>query len=130
VLNTLREQGLVPTLRKVKERLKAPTSLGYSCAGTVVAVGPEVDEFHVSERVACIGEGVATHAEYNAVPRNLVVRVPAGVSLDAASAISSISPSFSRAACRSRSRPSPPRIPRARRRAGPSQCASPTAVSG
>jgi hypothetical protein len=102
VLNTLREQGLVPTLRKVKERLKAPTSLGYSCAGTVVAVGPEVDEFHVSERVACIGEGVATHAEYNAVPRNLVVRVPAGVSLDAASAISSISPSFSRAACRSR----------------------------
>jgi polar amino acid transport system substrate-binding protein len=85
VLNTLREQGLVPTLRKVQERLKAPTSLGYSCAGTVVAVGSEVDEFHAGERVACIGEGVATHAEYNAVPRNLVVRVPAGVSLEAAS---------------------------------------------
>lgn len=85
VLATLRSQGLVPTLRKVQERLKAPTTLGYSCAGTVVAVGAEVDEFRVDERVACIGEGVATHAEYNAVPRNLVVRVPGGVSLEAAS---------------------------------------------
>jgi len=85
VLNTLREQGLVPTLRKVQERLKAPTTLGYSCAGTVVAVGSDVDEFRVDDRVACIGEGVATHAEYNAVPRNLVVHIPAGVSLEAAS---------------------------------------------
>ena len=85
VLATLRSQGLVPTLRKVQERLKAPTTLGYSCAGTVVALGADVEEFRVDERVACIGEGVATHAEYNAVPRNLVARVPDGVSLEAAS---------------------------------------------
>src|SRR2546422_4439965 len=85
VLNTLKEQGLIPTLRKVQERLKAPATLGYSCAGTVMAVGSQVDEFRVGDRVACIGEGVATHAEYNAVPRNLVVRVPANVSLEAAS---------------------------------------------
>ena len=86
VLNTLREQGLVPTIRKVQERLKAPTSLGYSCAGTVVEAGASVDEFHPGDRVAAIGEGLATHAEYNAVPRNLVVAVPAGVSMEAASA--------------------------------------------
>src|SRR5712664_2402880 len=79
VLNTLREQGLVPTFRKVQERLKAPATLGSRCAGS------EVEEFRVDDRVACIGEGVATHAEYNAVPRNLVVRVPAKVSLEAAS---------------------------------------------
>jgi polar amino acid transport system substrate-binding protein len=85
VLNTLREQGLVPTLRKVRERLKAPATLGYSCAGTVVEVGSDVDEFRADDRVACIGEGAATHAEYNAVPRNLVVRVPPSVSLEAAS---------------------------------------------
>jgi polar amino acid transport system substrate-binding protein len=85
VLNTLREQGLLPTLRKVQERLKAPTTLGYSCAGTVVSVGAQVEEFRAGDRVACIGEGMATHAEYNAVPRNLVVRVPDGVSLEAAS---------------------------------------------
>ncbi len=86
VLNTLREQGLIPTLRKVQERLKAPTTLGYSCSGTVVSVGSHAEEFRVGDRVACIGEGMATHAEYNAVPRNLVVRVPDSVSLEAASA--------------------------------------------
>src|SRR5258708_3172624 len=85
VLSTLKEQGLIPTIRKVRERLNAPSTLGYSCAGTVVTVGSQVDEFRVGDRVACIGEGLATHAEYNAVPRNLVVRVPANVSLEAAS---------------------------------------------
>jgi predicted dehydrogenase/NADPH:quinone reductase-like Zn-dependent oxidoreductase len=85
VLSTLKEQGLLPTLRKVQERLKAPTTLGYSCSGTVVSVGSQVDEFRVGDRVACVGEGVATHAEYNAVSRNLVVPVPANVSLEAAS---------------------------------------------
>jgi polar amino acid transport system substrate-binding protein len=86
VLDTLREQGLAATFRKVQERLKAPTTLGYSCAGILVGVGSQVNELRVGDRVACIGEGVATHAEYNAVPRNLVVRVPANVSLEAASA--------------------------------------------
>ncbi len=85
VLDTFREQGLVSTLRKVQERLRAPSTLGYSCAGTVVAVGSQAGEFRVGERVACIGEGVATHAEYNAVPRNLLAPVPANVSLDVAS---------------------------------------------
>ena len=85
VLQTLREQGLIPTIRKVQERLKAPTTLGYSCSGTVEAVGSQVEEFRVGDRVACIGEGLATHAEYNSVPRNLVVPVPPGVSLEAAS---------------------------------------------
>jgi predicted dehydrogenase/threonine dehydrogenase-like Zn-dependent dehydrogenase len=86
VLQTLKEQGLIPTLRKVRERLAAPATLGYSCAGTVVAVGQDVDEFSVGDRVAAIGEGLATHAEYNTVPRNLVAHVPAGVPLDLASA--------------------------------------------
>ncbi len=85
VLNTLKEQGVMPTVRKVQERLKSPATLGYSCAGTVAAVGANVEEFRVGDRVAAIGEGVATHAEYNAVPRNLVVAVPAGVPLDFAS---------------------------------------------
>ena len=47
VLDTFREQGLVSTLRKVQERLRAPNTLGYSCAGTVVAVGSQVAEFRV-----------------------------------------------------------------------------------
>jgi predicted dehydrogenase/threonine dehydrogenase-like Zn-dependent dehydrogenase len=85
VIQTLREQGLGPTIRKVQERLRAPTTLGYSCAGVVTAVGSQIDEFRVGDRVACIGEAVATHAEYNTVPRTLVASVPSGVSLEAAS---------------------------------------------
>ncbi len=85
VLDTLREQGLGPTYRKVTERLRAPTTLGYSCAGVVEAVGERAGEFRVGDRVAAIGEGLATHAEYNSVPRNLVVHVPLQVSLEHAS---------------------------------------------
>ena len=85
VIQTVKEQGIGPTLRKVEERLSAPTTLGYSCAGTVAAVGSAVETFRVGDRVAAIGEGLATHAEYNAVPRNLVVAVPSAVSLELAS---------------------------------------------
>jgi predicted dehydrogenase/threonine dehydrogenase-like Zn-dependent dehydrogenase len=86
VIQTFKDQGLIPTIRKIQERLKSPTTLGYSCAGTVAAVGSQIDEFRVGDRVACIGETVATHAEYNAVPRTLVAPVPNNVSLEAASA--------------------------------------------
>ena len=85
VLQTLKEQGLGPTVRKIQERLLTPTTLGYSCAGLVARVGSQIDEFRVGDRVACIGETVATHAEYNAVPRTLVTPVPPNVSLEAAS---------------------------------------------
>src|SRR5262245_2731426 len=86
VVRTLREQGLGPTIRKVQERLKTPTTLGYSCAGSVVEVGLHTVDIRVGDLVACVGEGLATHAEYNAVPNNLVVPVPPNVSLEAASA--------------------------------------------
>jgi predicted dehydrogenase/threonine dehydrogenase-like Zn-dependent dehydrogenase len=85
VIQTLKEQGFGPTVRKVQERLRTPTTLGYSCAGVVAAVGSQVDEFRVGDRVACIGEAVATHAEYNAVPRTVLAPVPVNVSLEAAS---------------------------------------------
>jgi predicted dehydrogenase len=85
VLDTVREQGLVPTVRKVRERLQGPSTLGYSCSGVVEAVGDRVDRPRVGDLVAAIGEGVATHAEYNAVPRNLVALVPPGVGLEDAS---------------------------------------------
>ena len=50
-----------------------------------LAVGSNVDEFRIGDRVCAIGESVATHAESNAVPRNLVALVPDGVHLEAAS---------------------------------------------
>jgi predicted dehydrogenase/threonine dehydrogenase-like Zn-dependent dehydrogenase len=85
VLQTIKEQGIGPTIRKVQERLKSPTTLGYSCAGVVAAVGSKVDAFRVGDRVAAIGEAVATHAEYNVAPCTLVAHVPTNVSLEDAS---------------------------------------------
>ena len=56
VIQTVKEQGLGPTYRKVQERLKAPTTLGYSCAGFVVEVGSNVDEFRVGDRVCAVDD--------------------------------------------------------------------------
>ena len=84
VVQTVRDQGILATWRKVQERLKTPTTLGYSLSGTVVQVGSAIDDLAVGDRVACVGEGIATHAEYNAIPRTLVVPVPEAVGLEAA----------------------------------------------
>lgn len=59
-------------------------SLGYSLAGTVVSVGPDVLDLRPGDRVACSGSQCAYHCELVAVPRNLTVPVPDGVPLDRA----------------------------------------------
>src|SRR5213594_4241653 len=78
VLQNVRQNGILETYRKVMERLEALTPLGYSLAGTVEEVGRDIDEFHVGDRVVCAGEGIACHAEFVSVPKNLCVRVPEG----------------------------------------------------
>lgn len=80
-LQSVRQVGLRETVHKVQERLDALTPLGYSLAGTVQEVGDDVDEFSVGDRVACAGEGIACHAEFVSVPRNLCVAVPTEVEL-------------------------------------------------
>jgi len=81
VVQSVKQVGLVETYNKVRERLDALTSLGYSLAGMVVEVGGGIDEFAIGDRVACAGEGLACHAEFVAVPKNLCVHVPANVEL-------------------------------------------------
>jgi predicted dehydrogenase/NADPH:quinone reductase-like Zn-dependent oxidoreductase len=79
VLNTARQLGVVETYRMVQDRLDRPMTLGYSCAGEVIAVGEGVGDISPGMRVAAGGAGYASHAEIVAVPRNLVVPVPDGV---------------------------------------------------
>ncbi len=81
VLQSVSQVGLVETFNKVQERLDSLTPLGYSSVGTVVEVGAGIDSLSVGDRVACAGEGVACHAEYVFVPRNLCAPVPEGVEL-------------------------------------------------
>ena len=54
--------GIKDTYKMVKTKLDAPSSLGYSCSGTVVEVGSSVLNVKVGDRVSC-GGGAAAHAE-------------------------------------------------------------------
>ncbi len=85
VLDYARKNGVTSAYQKTKARLDNLAPLGYSCSGTVLAVGDEATEFRAGDRVACAGAGYASHSEINFVPRNLAVKIPDGVSLEAAS---------------------------------------------
>jgi predicted dehydrogenase/threonine dehydrogenase-like Zn-dependent dehydrogenase len=79
VLDSVAQQGAVTTYKKVVNRLDSYTPLGYSLCGVVVEVGRGADEFRVGQLVAAAGNEHALHAEYNWVPINLCVPVPASV---------------------------------------------------
>ena len=85
VLDKMKRDGILATLRTVRTRLDEPLALGYSCAGTVAEVGEGVTEFVPGDRVACAGSGYASHAEVVAVPKQLVAKIPEGVSFESAS---------------------------------------------
>ena len=65
-----RTNGLYDTYNIVMNKLNAPSSLGYCCAGEVIGVGGNVLDISIGDFVACGGAG-ATHSEINSVPRNL-----------------------------------------------------------
>ena len=87
VIQLMRDQGIARIYKQVKGKLDAGLPTGYSAAGTVVAVGPEVDGAAVGDRVACAGAGVANHAELIDVPVNLSVPIPEQLSFDAAATV-------------------------------------------
>jgi predicted dehydrogenase/threonine dehydrogenase-like Zn-dependent dehydrogenase len=76
VLSKIGRDGLFPTVSAVRSRLDQPGALGYSSAGTVVAVGEGVNGVDPGDRVACAGVNHAVHAEFACVPRLLMARIP------------------------------------------------------
>lgn len=76
VLDKMKTDGVIPTLEAVFNKLNQPLPLGYCNVGKVVAVGKGVSEFQVGDRVASNGN----HAEFVSVPKNLVAKIPEGVS--------------------------------------------------
>jgi predicted dehydrogenase/threonine dehydrogenase-like Zn-dependent dehydrogenase len=85
VFDFARTAGVKAAYQRVQSRLDSLAPLGYSCAGIVLAAGQGVQEFHPGDRVACAGAGYASHCEVNFIPKNLAVRVPETVPLEAAS---------------------------------------------
>jgi predicted dehydrogenase/threonine dehydrogenase-like Zn-dependent dehydrogenase len=76
VLSKVSRDGLLTTVSTVRSRLGQPSALGYSSAGTVVAVGEGVSDINPGDRVACAGAGHAMHAEFACIPRMLVAKIP------------------------------------------------------
>jgi predicted dehydrogenase/threonine dehydrogenase-like Zn-dependent dehydrogenase len=85
VLAKAQREGILPTIEATFNRLDRPMTLGYSSAGTITEVGAGMEGFAVGDRVACGGGGFAAHAEYDRVPRNLLVKLPAAVDFESAS---------------------------------------------
>ena len=80
VFEKIQSDGLIPTLEAVFRKLDQPLPLGYCHVGEVVAVGAGITDLAIGDRVASNGH----HAEMVCIPRNLVAKIPDGVSDDEA----------------------------------------------
>jgi polar amino acid transport system substrate-binding protein len=82
VIDNIKKEGLINTISKVKSKLESYKSLGYSAAGVVLE--SRCDKFRIGDRVACGGAGLAVHAEFLAIPKNLAVKIPDNVEFEQA----------------------------------------------
>lgn len=81
VFDKIKTDGLQPTMEAVFRKLGEPLPLGYCNAGEVVGVGEGVADFQIGDRVVSNGN----HAEVVCIPKNLVAKIPDGVSYEDAS---------------------------------------------
>ncbi len=80
VIEKCRNEGVLTTLRQVREQLDSPLTMGYSSAGVVLACGRGVQRFKPGDRVASNGP----HAEIVSVGKHLCALVPENVDFDQA----------------------------------------------
>lgn len=78
------ELGGVPARRANPDTSLPKRAFGYSNAGVVIGHGAGCEDIALGTRVACLGGGYALHSSHAAVPRNLAVPIPDGVSFEAA----------------------------------------------
>src|SRR5690625_86837 len=83
VIDMVKTSGLLRTYDLVMNKLEAPSPLGYSTAGEVIAVGEKVTSFKVGDYVACGGNS-ASHADVISLHERLVAKVPESVPLNQA----------------------------------------------
>lgn len=86
-LKMVAETGLSRTFDVAKGKIETGNQTGYSAAGIVEDTGAELQGIKPGMRVACAGAGIANHAEYICVPRNLLTPVPDEVDLASASTV-------------------------------------------
>lgn len=88
VLEMARSEGIRQAVAKLHGKLEEEFPTGYSLSGIVLAVGEGVTDLQPGDRVAAAGAGIANHAEYVDVPRNLVMHIPEGLDFALASTVS------------------------------------------
>ncbi len=80
LVEKIRQEGLLNAVGQALNKLDEPAPLGYSSAGTVLAVGAGVQDLKPGDRVASNGP----HAGVVVVPRHLCARIPDPVPFDQA----------------------------------------------
>ncbi|MES2188911.1 MAG: bi-domain-containing oxidoreductase [Pseudomonadota bacterium] len=80
VVEKVRTDGLLPTVRAVLNKLDQQLPMGYCNVGQVSQIGVGVSSFRVGDRVVSNGK----HAEVVSVPMNLCAKVPDKVTDDEA----------------------------------------------
>lgn len=86
-IEMVKSSGLKNTLNFIDDTQYALFATGYSVAGEVISVGPDVYDISPGQLVAAAGAQCAHHAEYVCVPRNLCCPVPQGLPLHLASTV-------------------------------------------
>ena len=81
-----KKEGRSAVINKV-DAMGEGKATGYSAAGIVIAVGNNITDIKIGEKVAVAGAGYANHAEIVEVPRNLVMKVPEGLDMKLASTV-------------------------------------------
>jgi len=87
VLDMARSDGIARTLARIRGQLDTGSPTGYSVSGIVLATGEGIHDLQPGDRVAAAGAGIANHAEFVDVPRNLVMRIPEGLGFRAAATV-------------------------------------------
>ena len=76
VIQKASNDGIYSTYQSVKNKLEEAIPMGYSNVGTVVAIGENVKDFNIGDRVISNGP----HAEFVSVSKHLCAKIPSKVS--------------------------------------------------
>ncbi|MCG6188143.1 bi-domain-containing oxidoreductase [Maribellus maritimus] len=86
-LKMIKETGIKKTFSRITGMREGGKPTGYSISGIVLAVDEEVTDFKPGDRVAAAGAGLANHAEFVDVPKNLVMKIPDSLDFEKASTV-------------------------------------------
>lgn len=80
VLNKMKSEGVISTLRKVDNKLNQPFRLGYSSAGIVIGKGKNIKNYKIGDKVI----SNSYHSEIAISSENLCALIPHGVKYEEA----------------------------------------------